>query len=103
MIWFNNLRELVGFKKEELCLCMVVSEQEGAEIWINDKNTHLTTPKMVSIPKNKEVKVTVKLTGHYENSALVKSSHNLSFYHCELKRIPLKVIYNEDYENAPSF
>lgn len=94
MFSFKTLRELV-FPKNEPCLCMIVSEQEGAEIWIADKNTGFVTPKLTSIPKNCDVKITLKLTGHEDHITFVRSSHNLSYYYCNLERIPLRLIRNE--------
>ncbi|MNT47079.1 hypothetical protein D3C72_1837650 [compost metagenome] len=75
---------------------MVVSEQEGAEIWINDQKTSYQTPKLVAIPLKKETKVTVKLTGHEAHTSWVRSSHKLSYYYCSLNRIPLRLIKNEN-------
>lgn len=92
MALFKNLRELLGVKSKEMCLCMVVSEQEGAEIWVDGQRTNYVTPKMVAIPKDESVKIEVRLVGHENHSALVKSSHNLTYYYCNLKRIPLKLI-----------
>lgn len=92
MALFKNLRELLGAKPKEMCLCMVVSEQEGAEIWVNDQRTNYVTPKLVAIPKDESVKVEVRLVGHENHSAMVRSSHNLTYYYCNLKRIPLKLI-----------
>ncbi|MBV2169438.1 MAG: PEGA domain-containing protein [Bdellovibrio sp.] len=100
MTWFKNLRELLGIQKNEMCLCMVVSEQEGAEIWIDGKKTNYLTPKLVALPKGTEVKITVKLIGHKDHTAFVRSSHNLTYYHCNLERIPLRLIHNEVYKSA---
>lgn len=101
MAWFKNLRELLGLQKpQSLCLCMVVTEQEGAEIWVNDKNTSYVTPKAISIPKDKETKVTLKMIGHKDHTAYVKSAHTLTYYHCSLERIPLRLIRNEVYQSA---
>lgn len=95
MTWFKNLRELLGMQKTAMCLCMVVSEQEGAEIWINDRKTNFVTPKAVAIPKGPETKITLKLIGHHDHTAYVKSAHTLTYYHCTLDRIPLRLIRNE--------
>lgn len=95
MAWFGNLRELLGINNNEKCLCMVVTEQEGAEIWIEGKKTAFVTPKLVALPKNCEVKITVKMIGHHDHTAVVRSSHNLTYYHCKLERIPLRLINNE--------
>lgn len=99
MLWFRTLRELV-FHKNEPGLCMIVSEQEGAEIWIDDKKTTYTTPKLVAIPKNSDIKITIKLVGHKDHSSSVRSAHNLSYYYCNLERIPLRLIHNENHQLA---
>lgn len=96
MTWFKTLRELLGLQKDEKCLCMVVSEQEGAEIWISDKKTTFMTPKLISLPMNSEVKITIKMIGHRDHTAVVRSNHNLTYYHCKLERIPLRLIRNEN-------
>lgn len=98
MAWFKNLRELLGIQKKEECLCMIVTEQEGAEIWINGKNTGLVTPKPVYIPKHVEAQLTLKLTGHHDHIAYLRSPHTLTYYHCRLERIPLRLIRNENYQ-----
>lgn len=95
MTWFKNLRELLGSPKPENCLCMVVSEQEGAEIWVNGQKTNYVTPRLVAIEKNKDTQIEVRLTGHDSHKAWVRSSHNLSYYYCNLKRIPLRLVHNE--------
>lgn len=100
MVWFKTLRELV-FVKNEPCLCMIVSEQEGAEIWINGKKTSHITPTLVTIQKNTAVKITLKLIGHKDHEASIQSTHNLSYYYCNLERIPLRLISNEINRRAP--
>ncbi|MEK2646034.1 hypothetical protein [Bdellovibrio sp. BCCA] len=102
MAWFKNLRELLGLQKNStMCLCMVVSEQEGAEIWLNDRKTNFVTPKAVAIPKGPETKITLKLVGHKDHIAYVKSAHTLTYYHCKLERIPLRLIRNNEiYQSA---
>lgn len=101
MAWFKTLRELLlPQPRSRSCLCMIVSEQEGAEIWLDDKDTGLLTPKAVVIPKNKEIKVTVKLVGHRDHVAYIRSAHNLTYYHCNLERIPLRLISNEVHHAA---
>lgn len=78
---------------------MVVSEQEGAEIWVNNEFSGELTPRAVYLKKNQENKVTLKLIGHYDHSAVLTSAHSLSYYHCSLERIPLKlVVDNEPFE-----
>jgi len=95
MAWFKTLRELLIPSKPQMCLCMVVTEQEGAEIWINDKKTNYVTPKAVAFPKDVETKLTLKLVGHKDHTAYVRSSHTLTYYHCQLERVPLRLIRNE--------
>lgn len=100
MTWFKTLRDLLSFTTKSPCLCMVITEQEGAEIWVNDKNTHMVTPKAITVPRNTEVKITLRLTGHYEHTALVKSGHHLSYYHTKLQRVPLRLISNDSFEDS---
>lgn len=100
MAWFKTLREFLRIDKTPMCLCMVVSEQEGAEIWIDDKQTPFVTPKAVALPKGPESKITLKLIGHEDHTAYVRSNHTLTYYHCKLQRIPLRLIHNEVYQNA---
>lgn len=100
MAWFKNLRELLGLEKTDMCLCMVVSEQEGAEIWVEDEKTRYVTPKLVAIKKGHPVKITVKMIGHESHTAVVRSSHNLTYYYCNLERIPLRLVSNEVHRSA---
>lgn len=94
MTLFKNLRDLLNAKSAEpkTCLCMVVSEQEGAEIWVEGKNTHQLTPHLVPIEKNKVVSLEIRLTGHEAHKAQVHSTHDLTYYYCNLKRVPFKLI-----------
>lgn len=92
MAFFTNLREFLGFPKQETCLCMIVSEQEGAEIWINGERTEHLTPKAIAIPRNSEVNIMLRLYAHEDHYATIKSGHHLSFYHCELDRTPLRLV-----------
>lgn len=99
MALFRNLRELLGMKSDKgltppngHCLCMVVSEQEGAEIWVDGVKTNFVTPKLVAIPKDQSVRIDVRLVGHEDHHAYVRSTHNLTYYYCNLTRIPLKLI-----------
>lgn len=100
MAWFTTLREFLGIQKKDDCLCMIVTEQEGSEIWINGKNTGQVTPKPVYIPKHVEVQLTLKLTGHRDHVAYLRSSSTLTYYHCRLERIPLRLIHNENCQTA---
>ncbi|MGE5085171.1 MAG: hypothetical protein ACM3MG_02660 [Bacillota bacterium] len=95
MAWFKNLRELIGAPKKENGLCMVVSEQEGAEIWVNGQKTKLVTPSLIALVKDTEIEIEVCLTGHEPHKAWVRSSNTLSYYYCNLKRIPLRLVPNE--------
>ncbi|WP_413557743.1 hypothetical protein [Bdellovibrio sp. HCB209] len=95
MAMFKTLRELLKHPKKDLCMCMVVSEQEGAEIWMNGEQTAVVTPRLVAIPKNEDVKIQVRMIGHEPHEALVRSSHNLSYYYCNLERIPLRLVRDE--------
>ncbi|MFM6928872.1 MAG: hypothetical protein ACKOX6_10445 [Bdellovibrio sp.] len=95
MTWFKNLRELIGAPKKENGLCMVVSEQEGSEIWVNGQRTNFVTPRLVAIVKDEETEIEVRMIGHEPHKAWVRSSHNLSYYYCNLKRIPLRLVHDE--------
>lgn len=101
MTWFKNLRELLGLQSQEMCLCMIVSEQEGAEIWIDGKKTSFLTPKLVSIEMNRPVEITLKLLAHEPHSATVTSPHKLTYYYCNLQRIPLRLVSNEIHSSTP--
>lgn len=104
MTLFKNLRELLGATStapkrtagkasaDGMCLCMVVSEQEGAEIWVQGVRTNFVTPKLVAIAKDQPVDIEVRLVGHENHKASVRSSHDLTYYYCNLKRIPFKLI-----------
>lgn len=100
MTWLKNLREFFTGTREPMGLCMIISEQEGAEIWIEGKKTNYLTPKAVALPKNKEVEIMIKQVGHETHVARVFTRHNLSYHYCNLKRIPLKVIHNDEYHVA---
>ncbi|MEK2688170.1 hypothetical protein [Bdellovibrio sp. GT3] len=95
---FKTLRDLLKVPKkpdQEMGLCMVVSEQEGAEIWVDDKLTPFITPRMVAVPINADVKIEVRLTGHRSHLAIVRAPQKLSYYYCNLERIPLRLVRNE--------
>lgn len=100
MVWFRDLRELLGLPPGGKGLCMIVSEQEGAEIWIEGRKTSYRTPHLVSLPKGRPVEVTIKQIGHYPWTASLQSSENLSYHYCDLQRIPLRVIHNDQQKNA---
>lgn len=100
MAWFRNLRELLGVPTGGKGLCMIISEQEGAEIWIDGRKTPYRTPRLVSLPKGRATEVTIKQVGHFPWTASLQSSEDLSYHYCDLKRIPLRVIYNDSQENA---
>lgn len=92
---FRSLRQLL---RVERGLCMVVAEQESSEIWIDGERTSYRTPKLVAIPKNRSVLLEVKRAGFETHQAWVRSVHDLSFHYCELKRIPLRLLQNENFE-----
>lgn len=98
MAWFKTLRELLNFGVKSPCLCMIITEQEGAEIWIEGKNTGLVTPKAINVARNSEVHLTLKLIGHYDHQVTIRSGHHLSYYHTKLERVPLRLISNESFE-----
>lgn len=100
MTWFKNLRELLLPKKNDMCLCMVVSEQEGAEIWVDGQKTPFLTPHIVSFPKNKDSKITVKMIGHFDHEAVLRSPYTLTYHYCKLDRVPLRLVSNEVYQSS---
>lgn len=92
---------LLPFIKEKfqsvVSACMVVTEQEGALIFINGKNTGKRTPSLVSIPKGEEVQIELKKEGYLDHSAWIRSRHELTFYHCQLTKFKLQLAaLNED-------
>lgn len=93
----KNLRQFLGLRPlPETILCMMLSEQEGAEIWIEGENTGHLTPHLVKIPKDRDVKVEFKLFAYETHTAWVRSGSNLTYYYCQLNRVPLRLIVNED-------
>ncbi|WP_413584701.1 hypothetical protein [Bdellovibrio sp. HCB274] len=95
MPMFKTLRDLLKVPKKEMGLCMVVSEQEGAEIWVDGKPTPFITPRMIAVPLNEDVNIEVRMTGHQVHSATVRSPQKLSYYYCNLERIPLRLVRDE--------
>ena len=94
---FKNLRQFLGLRPlPETILCMMLSEQEGAEIWVEGQKTEHVTPHLVKIPKDRDVKVEFKLIGHETHTAWVRSGSNLTYYYCQLTRIPLRLVVDED-------
>ena len=77
-----------------------VSEQEGAEIWIDGAKTNYVTPKLVAIQQETDVAIEVKMIGHESHKAVVRSHHNLTYYYCNLKRTRLKLIKEERHSYA---
>lgn len=77
---------------------MIVTEQEGAEIWINGKDTGLLTPKAIEVPRNTEVDLTLKLTAHFNHAVTIRTGHHLSYYHTKLERVPLRLISNDTFD-----
>ncbi|MFS4457692.1 hypothetical protein [Bdellovibrio sp. HCB2-146] len=94
---FKSLLQFLSFgKKEETVLCMMLSEQEGAEIWIDGVKTPYVSPHLCRIPKNRDVNVEFKLIGHETHQAWIRSGSNLTYYYCQLTRIPLRLVVDED-------
>lgn len=89
---FKNLKELIQWPKKEKCLCMVVSEQEGAEIWVNGRFTGATTPQLIPVYKNQDVLLEVKQRGYETHRVSLRSPQQLSFHYCDLQRIPLRLV-----------
>ncbi|WP_413582033.1 hypothetical protein [Bdellovibrio sp. HCB288] len=95
MALFKTLRGLLKVPKKELGLCMVVSEQEGAEIWVDGKPTPFHTPRMIAVPIREDVQIEVRMTGHQPHTAIVRAPQKLSYYYCNLERIPLRLVRDE--------
>lgn len=87
---FTNLRNFLGLQPK--ALCMVVSEQEDCEIWIDGRKTSHLTPKLVAIPKNKKIMIEVRKDCHEPHRAWVQTGQDLCFHYCELERVPLRVV-----------
>lgn len=101
MRMFTTLRELLGLRKKNYSECMIVTEQEGAEIWLNGENTFRLTPSLIKIEANKPAEITLRLTGHETHFAEIFSDNPLSFYYTNLERIPLRLISTQDtYEHS---
>ena len=71
---------------------MVVSEPEGAEIFVDGKNSNILTPGLVPLPLDFEMSLTLKKPGYEEIRVWVKSKHRLSFHYSQLSRTQLKLI-----------
>ncbi|MBO9667819.1 MAG: hypothetical protein J7501_13530, partial [Bdellovibrio sp.] len=74
---------------------MVVSEQEGADIWINGKKSEHQTPRLITISRGQEVEIELRLRGHLSHKAHIRSPHNLTYYYCTLERVPLRLVRDE--------
>lgn len=79
-------------------VCMIVSEPDGAEIWINQKKTKWVTPALVQLPLNAESEVHLKKDHYKIHQAWIRSSHELSFYYRALEKIKLVVIHSSSSE-----
>ncbi len=75
---------------------MVVSDPDGAEIWINKKKTKWVTPALVQLPLNAEAEVQLKKEHYLTHKAWIRSSHELSFYYRTLEKIKLSVVTSRD-------
>ncbi len=101
MKMISSLRNLLGLEKKEYSSCMIVTEQEGAEIWINDENTFKVTPSLIQIEQNKEVSLMLKFHGHETHCVNLFTDKPRSFYYTELNRIPLRLVkVQETYEHS---
>ncbi|MCB0369246.1 MAG: PEGA domain-containing protein [Bdellovibrionales bacterium] len=89
---FDRIHGFRHFFQKEDSVCMIVSEQENALIYINGKDSYKKTPSLIKIPKGQEIKMTLKKDGFQDHIALIKSNHELSFYHCRLVKNTLKLV-----------
>ncbi|MEK6773256.1 MAG: hypothetical protein AABY64_04900 [Bdellovibrionota bacterium] len=71
---------------------MLVSDPDGAEIWINQKKTKWVTPALVQLPLNAEAEVQLKKEHYLIHKAWIRSSHELSFYYRTLEKLKLSVV-----------
>lgn len=101
MKMISSLRHLLGLEKKEYSSCMIVTEQEGVEIWIHGENTFKVTPSLIQIEQNKEVPLKLKFHGHETHFVNLFTDKPRSFYYTELQRIPLRLVkVQETYEHS---
>lgn len=101
MNMFSSLRSLLGLEKKEYSNCMIVTEQEGAEIWLHGENTFKVTPALIKIEQNKEIPLALKYHGHETHFVHLLTDKPRSFYYTDLKRTPLRLIKcQETYEHS---
>ena len=79
----------------KVALCMVVSDQENAKIYINDKDTLKITPSLIKIPLNREVKINLVKHGYEDHEAFIRGKNELSFYYADLKKFEFKILTQE--------
>lgn len=99
MNMLSSLRSMLGLEKKEYSNCMIVTEQEGVEIWINEENTFKVTPALIKIELGKETSLKLKLHGHETHFVNLYTDKPCSFYYTELTRTPLRLVtFQETYE-----
>ena len=76
-------------------VCMIVSDPEGAEIWLNSKKTKWVTPALIQIPLNQETMIELKKETFLTTKSWIRSSHELSFYYKNLEKFKLTLINPE--------
>lgn len=87
------------FKKNQL---FVVTEQEGAEIWLNGENTGMLTPARVLVPATRPYRLLLSYPAHEDHEVELVTSSEKSFYYANLERRPLRLLINSDCEDDVS-
>jgi len=80
------------FSRTSKGVCMVVSDPEGAEIWVNGKKTKWVTPALVELPLSEETHLILKKNLFKDHEAWIRSQHELSFYFRALEKFHLRVV-----------
>jgi PEGA domain len=80
------------FLRPRHSVCMVVTDQEDVEIYVNGKKAPRKTPCLVKIKKEGESTLVLKKKGYQDHRVQLKSQHELSFYYCQLKRFELRLL-----------
>ncbi len=73
---------------------MLVSEQEGAEIWINNKNSGLKTPAFVKVRQHEVNLIRLRKPGYQDHVVSLVSRQPTTYYYTSLKRPVFYVVPN---------
>lgn len=80
---------------QKISHCMVVSEPEGAEIFVEGQSVGTFTPGLVQMDLDREVRFTLKKNGYESKTVVVKSQSQLSFFYTELEKNKLRLVSDE--------